>query len=442
MAVQKTATPFRSRCPIQCIIPPYMTDHMVEHGDAETRRRGIELISESARIRAQRELRAMMAPMMTRSRSVGTKQRNIYTAEQGAALPGTLARREGQSPVGDLAVNEAYDGLGATYDYFKERFGRNSIDGRGMRLDATVHFRVGYNNAFWDGEQMVFGDGDGHLFHRFTIALDIIAHELSHGVIENTSNLEYQGQSGALNESFADVFGILIKQFTLGESASSSDWLIGREILTSAVSGVALRSMIHPGTAYDDPRLGRDPQPDHMSRYVETDADHGGVHINSGIINRAFALAALKIGGDAWRDAGLIWYQTLLRLTRTSNFENMADMSAQVAGELFGSGSVHRHAVSQAWDQVGIRVSRAMEGTRSAPIAAAAPADFDAIVERVAQQLGTRLVEVVAAGLREQANRDASSEVPKSTRSGSTTKTVSSKSKSAKKKRTRKRKTA
>src|SRR4029079_10299870 len=134
---------------------------------------------------------------------------------------------------------------------------------------------------------------------------------LTHGVTQDEAQLVYSNQSGALNESLSDVFGSLIKQFSLNQTADQADWLIGAGLLTKQVKGVALRSMKAPGTAYDDPVLGKDPQPDHMSRFVTTAADRGGVHITSGIPNRAFYLAATAIGGYAWEVAGKIWYTTL-----------------------------------------------------------------------------------------------------------------------------------
>src|SRR5690242_1922321 len=158
---------------------------------------------------------------------------------------------------------------------------------------------------------MVFGDGDGDLFNRFTIALDVIAHELTHGVTGDEAHLVYLGQAGALNESISDVFGSLVKQYVSGEKAADADWLIGRGLFTAKVRGIALRSMKAPGTAFDDPLLGKDEQPAHMRDFVHTSADHGGVHINSGIPNHAFYLLAVALGGYAWEKAGRIWYETV-----------------------------------------------------------------------------------------------------------------------------------
>src|SRR5262249_15250854 len=154
-------------------------------------------------------------------------------------------------------------------------FGRNSIDNRGLRLNASVHYGADYDNAFWDGSQMVFGDGDNRIFVGFTKALDVIGHELTHGVTQYEANLEYQDQPGALNESMSDVFGSLMKQYALNQTAADADWLIGSGLLAPGIQGVALRSMKEPGTAYDDPLLGKDSQPGHMSDFDHTTDDFG-----------------------------------------------------------------------------------------------------------------------------------------------------------------------
>ncbi len=170
-------------------------------------------------------------------------------------------RAESDDPGKDATVNRAFAYLGATFELYLNAFNRHSIDGQGLPLNASVHYDVKYDNAFWNGEQMVFGDGDGELFLDFTIPVDVIGHELTHGVTQYSANLTYYGQSGALNESVSDVFGSLIKQYTLGQTAADADWLIGAGLLAPRVSGVALRSMKAPGTAYDDDALGRTRSP-------------------------------------------------------------------------------------------------------------------------------------------------------------------------------------
>jgi Zn-dependent metalloprotease len=285
----------------------------------------------------------------------GVKRRTIFDAMSGDDLPGKLIRGEGDPATGDLSADEAYDGSGLTYDFFSEIFQRNSIDANGMRLDSTVHFNQRFDNAFWNGTQMVYGDGDGELFNRFTIALDIIGHELAHGITQYEAALVYKGQPGALNESFSDVFGSLIKQYKLKQTADQADWLVGEGLLTSNVNGKAIRSMKEPGTAFDDKVLGKDPQPGHMDQMYTGTADNGGVHINSGIPNRAFYLAATAIGGYAWEKAGRIWYLALTeRLRQSSDFKAAANATISIATELYGINSNEYKAVQSAWKTVGV----------------------------------------------------------------------------------------
>ena len=288
--------------------------------------------------------------------SARSPKRTIADAESTETLPGHIVRREGEPPVGDLAADEAYDGLGATFALYDEVFGRNSIDDRGLPLAATVHYGEEYDNAFWDGTRMVFGDGDGEIFRRFTVAVDVIGHELTHGVTQYTAGLMYQGQSGALNESLSDVFGAMTTQHLLAQSVEQATWLIGEGLFTASVQGIALRSMKAPGTAYDDDLLGKDPQPAHMDEYVQTTDDDGGVHINSGIPNRAFHLAATAIGGTSWTGAGQVWWAAMRSATLTpdADFAAFAGETVRAATEIFGQKTLQREAVVDAWRTVGI----------------------------------------------------------------------------------------
>lgn len=354
--------------PVLCAIPPYVLHEIVRNGSAEQREMAIRTLISSERIRGQRrafrELKGLMA-----AAAAGGKQRTVYDAQEGSQLPGVKVRGEGDPPSSDTAVNEAYDGSGLTYDLYFDIYGRNSIDNNGLPLNSTVHYQKSYDNAFWDGQQMVYGDGDEdlppaqRLFNRFTISLDIIAHELTHGVTQNEANLAYITQSGALNESMSDVFGSLVKQKLRGQSASQADWIIGEGLFTPNVNGVGIRSMKAPGTAYDDPVLGKDPQPAHMKDYVTTIEDNGGVHINSGIPNRAFYVTAVEIGGNAWEKAGKIWYKTLTdKLQSTANFQNAADLTFEAAGEIYGVGSLEQLAVQKGWLEVGITIGGSTGG--------------------------------------------------------------------------------
>jgi hypothetical protein len=190
------------------------------------------------------------------------------------------------------------------------------------------------------------------LFNRFTSAPDVIGHELTHGVTQYSANLGYHGENGALNEHISDSFGIMIKQFLLGQSANESNWFIGEGLFTSNVHGKAIRSMAAPGTAYDDPILGRDPQPSHMRNYVETSEDNGGVHINSGILNYAFYLAATEVGGMTWNVVGRLWYVTLTEyLQPNAGFRDFAQATVNAAEQL---GRGVQDVIVRAWLSVGI----------------------------------------------------------------------------------------
>lgn len=287
--------------------------------------------------------------------------RTIYDAENSETLPGTRVRREDDPPVRDEAVDEAFDGLGATFDFYWDAYQRNSIDGSGLPLLASVHYGTRYDNAFWNGERMVFGDGDGEVFTGFTNSVTVIAHELTHGVTEHSGGLTYQGQSGALNESISDVFGVLAEQHSLGQTAAEATWLIGAGIFTPAVQGVALRSMKAPGTAYDDDALGKDPQPAHMDHFVHTMDDNGGVHINSGIPNHAFYLVADALGGRAWERAGLIWYRTVTGgdLPAGADFARFSALTLRAATAEYGEKSEEVAAVRAGWAGVGVTADEA-----------------------------------------------------------------------------------
>lgn len=352
-----------SRHPLTCILPPHMLKEIIRNGSERQRAFALQTLQISAQFRGQRQAVRDLAGVLSLAAAPG-KQRIVYDARNGSQLPGIPVRREGEPPVQDPAVNEAYDGSGLTYDLFHDVYGRNSIDGQGLRLDSTVHYLQGYDNAFWNGQQMVYGDGDEdlppaqRLFNRFTVAVDIIGHELTHGVTEYEAKLAYYGQSGALNESMSDVFGALVKQYQRRETAAEADWVIGAGLFTPNVQGSGIRSLKAPGTAYDDPLLGKDPQPAHLRDYVHTAEDNGGVHINSGIPNHAFYVTAREIGGYAWEKAGRIWYTALRdKLTASSDFQQAADLTWQTAGQLFGAGSLEQQAVRAGWAEVGILVN-------------------------------------------------------------------------------------
>jgi Zn-dependent metalloprotease len=354
------------------IAPPFLLARLIQEGTPEQRDAALQTIAASASMRSRRALVGRIARDMPEVRSLafaqppaagaeaGATRQSVYDVEEGgnSSLPGTLIRAGGDPPAADPAVNEVYDATETTHDFYRDIFKRDSIDGEGMELISSVHYSAHFNNAMWNGAQMVYGDGDGHFLQvgSLTKALDVIAHELTHGVTERTAGLEYSYQPGALNEHNSDVVGSLVKQYHLKQEAAEADWLIGEGVLAPSL-GAALRSMKEPGTAMEG-----DPQPAHMSEYVDLpddglpEHDNGGVHINSGIPNRAFYLAATSIGGSAWEKAGQIWYRTLTGgyLNPDSEFKDAANATVGVAEELYGEGSEERAAVEDAWQQVGV----------------------------------------------------------------------------------------
>jgi Zn-dependent metalloprotease len=349
---------------IFCIVPPYVLRQIAQTGTEEQRQAALDTLAADSTFRTLRAIR-LAAPVATAtpatvslSAEVGTGeakqlQRTIFDCHNTRRLPGDPVRSEGAPATNDLAVDEAYEGLGATYDFYWETLRRNSIDDQGMPLSGHVHFGNRFNNAFWDGQRMVFGDGDGMLFNRLTIAIDIMGHELTHGVTQTEAQLIYQDQSGALNESVSDVYGSLVKHYNNGkQAAEDADWLIGKGIWADQARGVGLRSMKDPGSAFEG-----DQQPGHMSEYVNTIDDNGGVHINSGIPNRAFYLAATRIGGYAGEKAGPIWYASLRdpRLKPAASFVQFARLTVINAQILFPGGQ-ERQIVQDAWAEVGVVV--------------------------------------------------------------------------------------
>ncbi|WP_322755673.1 M4 family metallopeptidase [Frankia sp. Cas3] len=342
-----------------CAVPPHMLERIARNGTDDQRSWALSTLARDTSVRSVRVHNALLrggskGTLVPRLAPTGTADRVIGDAAGTETLPGRAVRTEGDTASDDAAVNEAYDGLGSTFTFFQTVYDRDSIDDEGVALHATVHYGDHYDNAFWDGRQLVFGDGDGEMFKGFTTSLDIIGHELTHGVTEDEAQLMYFNQPGALNESVSDVFGSLVKQYALGQTVEEADWLIGADLLAPGVAGVALRSMKEPGTAFDDPVLGADDQPGHMDHYLRTTTDNGGVHINSGIPNHAFYLAAAAIGGKAWEKTGLIWYDTLRapQLRPNSTFRAFASLTIRQARALFGDDEVT--AVTQAWRAVGV----------------------------------------------------------------------------------------
>jgi hypothetical protein len=356
-------TPPAPRC---TFIPPWLAERVD----------GPERVALDESLRTRRGIEARSA---RRTVAPGGPAWTVHDADSTTSLPGNPVRSAGEPESGDVAVDEAATGIEATLAMFAEVLSRDSHDDAGAPVSLTVHYGSHYNNAFWDGTQLVFGDGDGNVFERFTKPVDVLAHEFTHAVVEHTAGLVYRGQSGALNESVADVFASCLKQRLLGQEAADGDWLIGEGIFTSSVKARALRDMAAPGTAYDDPELGADPQVGHMDDYIDTADDNGGVHLNSGIPNKAFQLAAVAIGGTAIEGAGRVWYDALVggAVPEDADFATFAAATVAVAGQ-------HADAVRDAWAEVGVEVGvEAAAGTTGSPGSPGAPAPAQRVrVER------------------------------------------------------------
>ena len=342
---------------VACIIPPNLLERLARQGnrqrDSALRTMSIDSTLRTTRVHNALVSRASNRTSVLQSVTPGKPARTIFDCQNKLPVSNPkVVRREGSRASKDITVNEAYDGLGDTYAFYWEQFQRDSIDDQGMPLHGWVHYGDAYDNAFWDGSEMVFGDGD--MFDRFTKSLDVIGHELTHGVTEKEAGLQYLNQSGALNESVSDVFGVLVKQYKLGQTADQADWLIGADIVKKGFPGKALRSMAAPGTAYDG-----DDQPANMKDYVQTQSDNGGVHTNSGIPNKAFHDYAVALGGNAWECAGRVWYETLRDpgLGTDAQFVAFARITVSTAQRLYGTEGDEVAALLDAWNGVGVTVA-------------------------------------------------------------------------------------
>jgi Zn-dependent metalloprotease len=345
------------RNPIHCIVPPYIADKLVDQPQVATDD-ALDNLLRDHRFRSDREFFSKLPKAAQEIMAIQPKPApdkpviEIYTCGNDRQLPGQRMRaadiQHDKDARNVLAASEA------TWEFYNRFFNRRSIDNANMALVHSIHYGRRYHNAMWNGRQMVYGDGDGVVFDSFTTDIDIIGHELAHGVVQFTVNLEYENQSGALNESFADVFGIMIKQFVLNQTADKSNWLIGENVMKGAQ--YALRSMIAPGTAYrNHPNWGDDPQPATMDNYVQLpntyEGDWGGVHYNSGIPNFAFTQACLAIGGYTWENVGKVWYAALTEtLAQHSTFAETKAATLDHAKRLFGAGSRVEVAVKKGWD--------------------------------------------------------------------------------------------
>lgn len=344
---------------LHCILPPYLLEQLGQCTELDVAQWLAETRRQSQALRGLRMgFDPGLAPKMPAAVALPAragKNRAVYDAQgKGVAgLPGRLVRSEGEPSQADPAVDEAYDQSGLAWDFYSQRFSRDSLDDKGLALVSSVHVGQNLNNAFWTGQQMAYGDGDGKLFTRFTRSLDVVGHELAHGVVTYTADLVYQNESGALNEHFADVFGMLTRQWHEGTEVHNADWLVGKDIMGPAATARGLRTFRAEKAYENDRYFGTDPQPKQLREQYRGSDDNGGVHINSGIPNHAFFLFATALGGKAWERAGGVWYESLLSLPTEAQFSDMALASEKTAVEQHGRGSSVHQALMAAWKGVG-----------------------------------------------------------------------------------------
>jgi Zn-dependent metalloprotease len=360
------------------IIPPYMLKSMIAHADSlgsapmapgasAGDRADVPLASahiqatlddtNSKRAAFQAEgsgNRRVAAAMFMMPRCI--LMRAVHSANNGLSLPGVLMRSENQPPVPDPAVNELYDTIGDVYTFFRDMWARHSIDDRGMIIEAVAHYGLLYDNAYWEGGRLVCGDGDNIYFNRFTGDPAVIAHELVHGLTQCEAGIIYKGRKGVANESISDSFAIAFDHYHKRKVFSDADWVIGTKILKQGLQGRGIRDLREPGTAFNDPRLGRDMQPAHMKHYIEA-GEIDEMHLNSGIPNKAFYLVCEQLKMPSWHDPIRIWYRALCEYaTKDTDVETWPDCTARAAIDLFSAGSGAYQAVRRAWNAVGLSV--------------------------------------------------------------------------------------
>jgi Zn-dependent metalloprotease len=326
------------------VLPPYLLKEMARRnpGDAGLKRAYNEAV----------EMEEKPSFLQAHGEAAPHGEREIYDAQSKYDQPGQKARFENEPATGNDEVDKAYDYSGIIREFYQKEFGRNSIDGQGMKFISTVNYGGNYQNAYWDGSQMIYGHQGAKSPFRSFVLLDLCGHEITHGVTEKESDLDYHGQAGSLNESISDVFGELIKQYAKKQTAEEADWLVGDGIWKEGIHGRGVRDMLNPGTAYDDPKLGKDPQPADMKHFKTTFDDEGGVHINSGIPNRAFALFARSVGGYAWKDPGHIWFAAR---KAAGSFPHFADFAYQTIKQAKLTGNQDEvEKLKKAWETVGV----------------------------------------------------------------------------------------
>lgn len=346
-----------SRCDCCCfIIPAKVLERLARDKELPDQMRkafadAAAFDKEWRKVRVVRGKLSMLAKTMLPAGLVaasGPPPITVFDCAHGVTLPGTLVADPGSST--DGTAKRAFVEASAVADFYQQAFGRNSVDNAGMTLLSSIHYSVSYNNAFWNGSQMTYGDGDGSIFIDFTTSNDVIGHELTHGVTQFTAGLSYSNQAGGLNESMSDVFGSMFRQWQANQDVKKADWLIGKDIMgpTALARGfTCLRDLANPAANHC-----LAPQPTKFSQYK----DGMDPHESSGIPNLAFYNAATAIGGKSWEKAGRIWYQALTGFAPSPNMKMkvFANRTRKLAGSLFPKEPAVQTAVDKAWTKVGL----------------------------------------------------------------------------------------
>jgi Zn-dependent metalloprotease len=269
---------------------------------------------------------------------------NVYDCHHGTTLPGAQVSNPQSSP--DGSAKRAFTETEAVAKFYWDVFKRDSVDDHHMTLVSSIHYSTNFNNAFWNGAQMVYGDGDGQIFVDFTLGNDVIGHELTHGVTQHSAGLAYANEPGGLNESVSDVFGSMFRQWQARQDVNGADWLIGHDIMGPIAKTrgfTCLRDMANPAASH-----ALAPQPTNFSQY------HAGMdpHLSSGIPNFAFYKAAKAVGGKSWEKVGQIWYKALTGFPPNPNM-HMMDFANRTRNLSSADPAVH-NAINAAWTAVGL----------------------------------------------------------------------------------------
>jgi Zn-dependent metalloprotease len=273
---------------------------------------------------------------------------SVYDCHHTTKLPGRLIPHPGDSP--DATIKNVYNETTAVAQFYKQAFNRDSIDNANMALLSSIHYGVSYNNAFWNGSRMTYGDGDGSLFIDFSKGNDVIGHELTHGVTQHSLQLEYTDDAGGLNESISDCFGSMFRQWQANQTADEADWLIGKDIIGPAAQArglTCLRDMANPAAAHC-----LAPQP---TKYLDITPGMDP-HYSSGPPNLAFYTACKTASGKSWEGVGKVWYQTLTGsgAVPKMTMKDFANHTRAAAAQLFPGNTALQNAVDQGWKHVGL----------------------------------------------------------------------------------------